>query len=304
MNLQYAAETSASQLRTPWLEKRRKFFIRQVVSDFFQAYELYHDLYQDFCHSYHFAMLEAKDLSQATTIDLRTRLLEQLTAMLGAETSRGLLWRLKDLCHTVWPESERQRNVLGSLVDWLIGSLFHEAMKLKENLYLLNNYGPSVFPADQDPGSEHIAYGTRSFSVSQVIDTPEVFRRIAFDTEQQMERIALTFGRAIYLLRLMMSSFAENELVVRLLVEKEEVVGQIWGESLESIFNDMFCGNAPHGFCIAGNSYFRSQWYHQAQAMFRRALHIDKQCQEAIIKLIQLEAITRDIEGQFGKAVL
>ncbi|WP_319549440.1 hypothetical protein [Desulfogranum marinum] len=301
MNLQYAAESSASQLRTPWLENRRKFFIRQVVSDFFQAYEMYHGLYQDFCHSYHFAMLEAKDLLQAATIALRTRLLEQLTAMLGAETSRGLLWRLKDLCHTVWPESERQKNVLGSLVDWLIGSLFHEAMKLKENLYLLNNYGPSVFPVDQDTGSENMAYGARPFSVSQVIDTHEVFKRIAVDTEQQVERIALTFGRAIYLLRLMMSSFAENELVVRLLVEKEEVVGEIWGESLESIFDDMFYGNAPHGYCIAGNSYFRSQWYHHSQAMFRRALQIDKQCQEAVIKLIQLEAITSDMEGQFGK---
>lgn len=99
----------------------------------------------------------------------------------------------------------------------------------------------------------------------------------------------------------MMSSFAENELVVRLLVEKEEVVGEIWGESLESIFDDMFYGNAPHGYCIAGNSYFRSQWYHHSQAMFRRALQIDKQCQEAVIKLIQLEAITSDMEGQFGK---
>jgi len=302
MNLQYAAEASASQLRTAWLEKRRKFFIRQVVSDFFQAYELYHDLYQDFCHSYHLALLEAKDLSQTTTIALRTRLLEQLTAMLGAETCKGLLWRLKDLCHTVWPESERQRNVLGSLVDWLIGSLFHEAMKLKENLYLLNNYGPSVFPADQETGSEHMASGTQSFSLSKVIDTPEVFRRIAVDTEQQVERIALSFGRAIYLLRLMMPSFAENELVVRLLVEKEKVVGEIWGESLESIFNDMFCGNAPYGFCTAANSYFRSQWYHQSQAIFRRALQIDKQCQEAVIKLIQLEAITRDIDERFGKA--
>lgn len=304
MSLQYTLPAAASQLKTPWLTKRSSFFIRQVVNDYLEVDELYCALYQDFRHHYQGAARGADVLLLPSSASLRETLYEQLSAILGTESSRGLLWRLKDLCHIVWPESERQQNVLGSLVDWLVGSLFHEAMKLKENLYLLNNYGPAVFCAEQDEGHRDRTTGDTYFSLSQLVDIPGVFRRVALDTEHQLERIALLFGRGCYLLRVMMPALAENELVVRLLAEKEIMLAEVWGEPLERIFSDMFGGNVAHGFCFAGMSYLRSQWYHQALVMYRRALAVDKECSEAMAKVVQLEAITADGKAVFGRQTL
>ncbi|WP_028583515.1 hypothetical protein [Desulfogranum mediterraneum] len=301
MSLQYTPAIPASQLRTPWLEQRRNYFIRQVISDFFQVNQVYYRLYLQYrtssaapsagCRAPHILLSPGSELGQ--------QLLAELTALLGSEHNRGVLWRLKDVCHRIWPESEREHNLAGSLVDWLIGSLFHEAMKLKENIYLLNHYGPVDFPVNREGGG--VREEGSLFPLAQLLDTQGLFQRIAADSLLQMEQVGLLLGQASYLLRLMMPSLADNELVVRCLSENEGMILDIWGEPLEAVFSEMFSGQPAQGYCVAGRSYFNDQWYQRAKEMYQRAKEIDRYCSEAVIKLAQLERITRDGAGSFGR---
>ena len=222
------------------------------------------------------------------------RLQEGLAAMVGTERDNGPLWRLKDLCHRIWPQERRAEHVRGALVDWLIGSLFHEAMKLKEDLYLLAAYTPAAVAlggfTDRDAGRADPA-------IARLVDIRAMVGRIAGDVDGQMERMGVLFAQTTILLRTMLPELATNPLVLRLLLEMEEAVAEFWGESLEDLFADTFGGSPAVGFCLIGSSYLRGQWYRQALTAYRRALACDRACAEAIVRAARIEAILRELPG-------
>jgi len=283
--------------RNRWFEKRSDFFVRQVIEDFFRLVVSFQDVYLIY--------LECRDPWTGSSADLcnnergesRARLWDRLTMMVGSENEKGPLWRLKDLCHLVWPENDEHEDVSGDLVDWLVGSIFHESMKLKENIYLLNRYGPAAYrmrkrPTDLSPfslpGSGPVA------PLDNMIDVQGVLNRAASDAHRQIEQIAFLFSHTSYMLRLMMPDLARNMLVARLLVEQEDQVKLLWGEALEDIFQDMFFGDVAEGFCAIGRSYLSGQWFPQALAMYQRALAVDATCDEAIIRMVQLQAVVKE----------
>ncbi len=285
-----------------WFEQRRDHFVRQVVDEFFHVFTSFQGIYQVYVTS-RVNAASCADMRDKEIEAVRKDMWERLTSLVGSESEKGPLWQLKDLCHRVWPETEEQ-DVSGSLVDWLVGSVFHEAMKLKENIYLLNSYGPAAFRMQEQPE------GQRAFILScspvlpahlaSVVDVQRLVGRIVSDVAGQVEQIGFLFGQANYILRMMMPSLASNMLVVRLLVEREDMVRRLWGEEVRQLLADMFFGDAAEGFCAAGRSYLAGQWYSQALTMYQRALEEDPACDEALARVVQLRAIVRDHHQLLG----
>lgn len=276
-----------------WFGSRRDHCTRQVLADFFFLVDWFQQLYGQ----YHAARCQGKGEAGGCPGQpgeaLQVELLAQLSAMVGTEKNKGPLWQLKDLCHQVWPQETRHQHIQGGLVNWLVGSLFHEAMKLKENLYLLNNYGTAAVAVDglDDYNDGH---WRQSPAMIRLVDMGALVVRITGDVARQMERMGCLFGQVKYLLRMMLPDLVANTLILRLLAEQEGVVIELWGESLEVIFDDIFANNPASGFCQVGASYLQGQWYHQSQAMYRRALACDRHCDQAIVRLAHLGILLRD----------
>lgn len=281
-----------------WIEKQQDLFVRMAVDDFLVIFCRFQDLYA--------ASLRCRGHADCTDFlggccqDVRCTLWVGLTELVGTEKHKGPLWSLKDLCHRVWQQSDHRQYKNGSIVDWLVGSIFHEAMKLKENLYLLNTYGPAAVEIE-DLSRQSISHFSEKTTLVDMVNIQDLVDRIAVDVSKQMEQIGFLFGQTNYILRMMVPELAENMLVVRLLAEKEELVRRVWGESLESVYRDMFYQGPEYGFCTAGRSYLGGQWYEYALKMYRRALAIDPSCDEAVIKAAQLEKILRHQRSLFEK---
>jgi len=258
-----------------------------MVEDFFHFVESFQQLYGVYLdcrrpegsHS-------VIDLLAPGNREQRERMGEQLTRMIGTETEKGRLWELKDLCHLIWPGHDLEQDMRGSLIDWLLGSVFHESMKLKENIYLLNTYGPTAICLPR---------------FSTMVDVETLIHRIASDAVRQIEQISILLGQAGYMLRMLLPELAGNLLVARLLVEQEETVRKIWGEEVEDLLADTFAGSAGRGFCAVGRSYLSGQWYPQALTMYKRALACDSGSDEARVKVAQLEAILRENSRLSGR---
>ncbi len=295
----------AAAVGNRWFAERRDFFVRQLVDDFFLLHRSFQETY--------LVYLECRDPGKWACSDLlaqrfrvqRAELWKRLSHLVGSEGEKGPLWRLKDLCHLLWPQGDQDGEVSGSLLDWLIGSIFHETMKLKENIYLLNSYGPAACrlqdrPLDLVPSFRS---GAPSFPVLEsIIDVHGLINRAASDALRQMEQIAFLFNHASYMLRVLTPSLAANALVVRLLIEREQVVRILWGEELAEIFQDMYGGDAAEGFCAAGRSYLGGQWFAQALKSYQRALAVDPTCDEAITRMVQLQAVVRENRELLGPA--
>ncbi|HEB70083.1 MAG TPA: hypothetical protein ENI88_10765 [Desulfobulbus sp.] len=286
--------------RSRWFEQHRNHFIRRIVDDFFSLVRSFQQLYGVYLECRNTQGHGNVDLLCPETQETRAQMWNRLTEMIGTETEKGMLWQLKDLCHQVWPEQDRAYDVHGSLMDWLLGSVFHEAMKLKENIYLLNTYGPAAIRMRNLPevSPVRVLRPAGSFPrLSNMVDAETLIRRIAADVVDQMEQIGFLLGQANFILRMMMPDLAANLLVVRLLVEKEELVLSGWGEHIEELFGDMFSGSGAEGFCAAGRSYLSAQWYVQALDMYERALGCDSQCDEARAKVVHLRAVLQENNG-------
>lgn len=272
-----------------WFDGRRDYFVRQTVWGLLHLATWFQEIY---CQ-YHDALVQRvafeKGLPEPATETIHGELLRHCETMVGTENSKGLLWQLKDLCHRIWPREDPGQSLHGVLFDWVVGSLFHEGMKLKENLYLLHAYGTRT--ATVDSLAAQIGLMRHRSGRAPLEDIRLLLGQIATDTAQQLERVGCLFSQASYLLRLMFPALMSNRLVVRLLVEEEQAVTALWGESLEDLFASTNENGAAAGFCLAADSFYRGQWHEQALAFYTRALACDRECHEALIQVAQLRAM-------------
>jgi len=288
-----------------WFENRRDLFIREMLDLFFNIVRSFQETYLIYCNCHKPFHKSETDLLSSKNMDSLAKIWDLLTEYVGTETDKGPLWRLKDLCHQIWPENFEEREVSGSLIDWLVGSVFHEAMKLKENIYILNNYGPLGRKIQKTSGAEVYSRLQNVMSIQAIInfiDLKNVVVRISTDVIKQMEQIVFLLGKTQYLLRIMLPTLARNMLIVRLLAEREDIIIDQWGESLEEVFADMFNGDASAGFCAAGRSYQSGQWYVKALEMYQRALSLNRHSDEAVVKVVQLQAIVNQNQEVLGLA--
>jgi hypothetical protein len=230
--------------RDGWFAEKRSLWIRGLLKEFHGSYHSFLVLYAEY--------LASGRISFGA--------IEQLV---GSENRRGPLWRLKDNCHRLWREVDLPEEMNGRLLDWVMGSLFHEAMKLKENAYISRYYRPLSEKMSVRPGTDPLLTYGREFERLMKGATDEI--------SIQMENLGLLFGRANYLLRLLMNEQKENGLLLRYLLENEQVVVQLWSESLGSLFHDMFAGAPEQGYRTAAKSYQADHWEEQALTAFARA---------------------------------
>ncbi len=266
-----------SHPRLDWFEERRDFFIRQAFADYFVVFQSFQELYQLYISSRDPVSGACCDLSTSENEELRGLIWNKLTLLVGSEEEKGILWNLKDLCHRLWSDNDSEKaghglphNREGTLIDYLIGSIFHETVKLKENIYILNCYGS------------------------------DGVRRIVAGVIDQLGQLAFLLGQTGNRLRCILPDLAQNMLLVRLLVEEEEQLLRIWGEDSVDVLSDMFWGEPAHGFCAAGKSYMSGQWYSKALPMFERAMELDRGCDEARTKTYLLRAIIDENSSLLG----
>ena len=252
--------------RNHWFEERRHLFVKNMFKGFCTTHGCLHAIAENYTTTGRLAFAD-------------------LDALVGTESNRGHLWLLKDRCHQLWRDSDPEQDLSGSLLDWVIGSIFHEAMKLKENTYMLQYYGP-LAEAMKKRGIVH----TVKFCGDEC---QRFMARTRDEVGLQMENLGFMFHRAILLMRTLLIDQRENALLVRHLIENPGQVEQLWSESLVHLLADMFPGGADQAYCLAARSYLAGDWHQEAHAAYRQALTLNPACEEAHRHIHQLEGLLR-----------
>jgi hypothetical protein len=103
-----------------WLDERKDLFVKNVLRDFLHSYAF-------------FLVIERKYRDEGISY-------EGLDDWVGTRSDRGTLWILKDNCHRLWRDIDSDSQPEPFFFDWMVGAIFHEAMKLKENVYIVDRY--------------------------------------------------------------------------------------------------------------------------------------------------------------------
>ncbi len=181
-------------------------------------------------------------------------------------TGSSPLFDLKERCHSRFRYQEGERfNEKEKLFDLTIGSIFHEAMKLKENLYQLEVYGPRYLELEERLGNP---LPEREF---------HRFRKIILRAEQGlkegMEDLKELFRDVKEQLGELLREYSKNQLLIRFLLENKALLQKVYGKGgSEKIFASMFKGGIDQAYRTAGNSYLESQYFDMAYRVLKKAL--------------------------------
>ena len=181
---------------------------------------------------------------------------EMVEGLVG-DDDLSALYRLKERSHAIFRSEnsgEPTEVRTEALFDLTVGSLFHEAMILRENLYQQERYGPRVVA---------LKASASSFA-------PELLREFEKILNSSASRLDEAVGEVDVLLALtrdqlfrLLVEQAESELLARCLYEERSAVPDVFGRTFESVFQEIH-GSMSAGLKRAANSYLDSSFYEEA----------------------------------------
>jgi hypothetical protein len=187
------------------------------------------------------------------TGELRFEELDELVA----DGDRSVLFRLKERCHALFrprPEGANVPSHREMLVDLAVGSLYHEAMKFRENLYQHESYGPRV-------------RALRSRAAGESAALFEEFERIqeavTHRLEEGLQESEALLDQTAEQLLLLLADAPDEGLIARYLIQHEAEVKEVFGLPLDRLFERIH-GSAAKGYEAAGRSCLWSGFYERA----------------------------------------
>lgn len=187
-------------------------------------------------------------------------------ARLIDDRGESVLYGLKESCQALFRRNSSFISEKEQIFDLTVGSIFHLAMKMREDLYQLEVYGPKVL-ALTAKGQGFPAEG------SLLKKFQEILYRAQASFQEGTEEIGILMSDASRQFQELLCANRENGLLIRFLLEEKELVREVLGgEAPESTFCMLYEENDAEAYRLAGESYFNSAFYNQAMRAFTCAL--------------------------------
>lgn len=188
---------------------------------------------------------------------------EEVEGWVGDDASSEL-YRLKERCHTMFRPSASDAGLEireGALLDLTVGSLFHEAMKLRENLYQQERYGPRVAALRREGDRE---------SLDLFAEFEKILATSSVRLDESVAEVQVMLGQTRKQLRRLIVQHGATGIVARSLYETEEQLVCVYPQGLDALYAEIH-GDAVSGFVMAAESYLDSAYYGEALAVLAEA---------------------------------
>jgi len=191
--------------------------------------------------------------------------------ILAGDKGKSLLFQLKEKCHTLFrADPEETSFTKFGLFDLTVGSIFHHAMKLREDLYQIEHYKPKYQSfANETTHPRHIQHLAKQFN--------KIIRRAELDFIEGVDEINALFTDTTAQLKEMLAQFADYPILTRYILEEEGLINAVFGDNgVEELCDAMFPGGLSEAYVTAGMSYFDSSHFDFAMTYFGEAVDLDK----------------------------
>jgi hypothetical protein len=231
-----------------WVSSKRNEFIRDILRDFCMVADT---LEKEFIHY------------------KKTRLLrfDFLNTLLGREMNKGLLWRLKDTAH-IFFSNEPEKTITSSYLDWAIGYIFHECMKLREDTYQMEHYASWFYslPKRSDIDAKEKQMCDRLFPILQ--QTRE-------STEREIKRIKFIIINCRQLFIIFLAGCRENILLARFCYTDKKLIKKVFKKNYNKLFLSIYQNEPEYMFILAAQSLRSGGWIDKAQRALGEAEKIN-----------------------------
>ena len=187
------------------------------------------------------------------------------------DRGKSVLFQLKENCHALFRRNVSAGMEKELLFDLTVGTIFHEAMKLRENLYQLQFYGPQSEALEAKKDRTRYEEDFRR-------QLAKILHRAENRFEEGMEETRTLISEATQQLKSLLPDFNTNGLLMRFFVEQPELIKKVFGGAVADPLELMHPGRKPESLALAGRSYLESARYAKAQECFR--LSLDEGCED------------------------
>ncbi len=230
-----------------WVQHNHAAFERDVLRDFCQAAA---QLSEQFAR---FAATETISFSQ-------------LRDMVGEPLNKGLLWRLKDKAHHIFLNASAVRPA-GLLLDWVMGYVFHESLKLMEDAHQRQYYAPQLESLSGLGHYPELAAQVRGLQDIQG-QTVESMRR-------EVTRLEALLLRASSLFCLYFADCAAHRPLARFLNDNNELARAVFANDYDRLIQAVY-GDEPERMHIeAAHSLMESARFAAAARAVEAALALN-----------------------------
>lgn len=205
------------------------------------------------------------------------------------DRGKSCLFRLKELSHELFRNEEagyRER-----LFDMLIGYMFHEAMKLRENLYQIEFYKPKL---------ENLL----QFRKEIVDDIKELAQKTETRLREGIRQIGVLMRDFRVQLVDLFRHYGTSYLIPRLLLEHKRKIQKALGKkALDKLIKEMY-GEERNALLVeAAKSYLRSDYYEEARTLLKRCISVDRKDSAALFLFRYASAFHFYLKGNPRRAL-
>jgi len=188
------------------------------------------------------------------------------------DKGKSCLFRLKEMCHDLFRNSD-EASYDEKLYDITVGYIFHEAMKLRENLYQIEYYTPKygVDFHELTPLENKIVH-----EIGMLIQKAD--KRLREGIKEMKPLLNELIEQMKGLIRL----YKNNYLIPRFIFENEKALIKVFGKKgFVTLLRDMYRDGHVLLMFKAAHSYLESEYHELARDLFRRVASLDKKNRQA-----------------------
>jgi hypothetical protein len=205
-----------------------------------------------------------------------------------------VLFRLKECCHRVFRATDTDAEIgPGALFDLAIGSLFHEAMKFRENVYTRDIYGPRV-SALRKAGVDDEGGLLREFE--------KIVAESGVRLEESLVEAETLLRQTTGQFRVLLVANASNPYVTRFLIAQADDVEGVMGKPLDQVLSDIH-GSASAGYAQAAESYLSSGFFEAGVGALENAGRLGHSPEEVSRLGAYAQGMQAFLEGRFADAM-
>lgn len=211
------------------------------------------------------------------------------------DKGKSCLFRLKEMCHALFRNSD-EATYKEKLYDITVGYIFHESMKLRENLYQLEFYGPNYDKvSDQLTGQEK--------KIFHEIDV--LTKKARSRLKEEIKELKILITELMEQLKDLIRLYGDNYLLPRFIVKNEKSLISIYGRNgFERLLNGLYSDGRAILIFRAAMSYLESEYYELARSMFRKISKADKENRTALFLYMYSSAFHYYFKNRFSRSLI
>ncbi len=190
------------------------------------------------------------------------------------------LYSLKDKTHLALRDSSDENSgwiQKADLFDLIIGSIFHEALHLKEYIYTLRSYAPRYSAFTNRKKGGRVDLYTDDFLKTSM----DIVNEAKTNLPRKAYEVKKLFEDGLLLLEDIIKKYRNNSRVIRTLFTLSEIVDRVYGSGgLNLLYSRVYKNGPAEGYLRVGSCFMKDGFHNASLEAFEKAAEILEQGDE------------------------